>query len=827
MDEHISKQMPWYVPIFSALLVLSVLFWFGVKEQKAIIDTEVEQTKLQRSLLVRMVIKQIEAKLIQTKISVERLARQLAYGFSYYPEDLSKKFDKIVELLPDGTLRSDQSIYNPINEAGIFIPQNVSLNSKDKSLLIQSKNIIENLTTNISRSTYVDTWYMPPNGGIVISWPQQSSFIYEANADFSYEYTDWLQYAAPKINPDKKSFWTNLLFDPVPQIWMLSAVSPIYVNTEWQGAVGHDIPLDNLLSEVKLLDRQQKSDFILFNKEGIVLASDLYSDQLKIENKTVALSELGDEDWLYIFKKAVKERVKKKQQMNYSFNNKFYTVSYIKEQDWFLITSISLEPIYNLVNNSFNQLSNIAIISIALELIILSSLLAWGHKKNNKYLKELQSINGKLSVEKNRYESLVSNISSMVYRCKADKYWTMEYLNGACEAITGYKPNALINNNETKFENIILDKDRLKVRDEVNQAITENRSYEIIFRAQHKDGSIKWLLERGIQIEVGQENVTILEGVITDITELKEVESKLQDLNTNLDRKVKQRTHELEIINNELAVQKDELVSSLEQLKQTQEELVEERKASALSKLVVGMAHELNTPLGNLKMLQSVAQEELIYLEDLIENKQLTQKQLLKFTRSISINFSSLHTNIQKMIDLSTRFKEISISESRGKKSQFNFSLLLSDCVNCQQTELSRNNIKVTFSNENITLFGYKSLLVIVINQLILNSIQHAFSKGRDNNNEIVIETNIVNKTNLIIKYSDNGSGIGCRIQEDIFEPFITSERTTGSLGLGLSIVQNIVLHAFNGDIKCLSSDQKTYFEIFLPDVIRPLAFPT
>lgn len=804
MGEHIYKQVPWYVPILTALIVLSLLFGFGLTEQSSMIEAEVEKTKSQRATLVRVVTQQIENKLGQTKISAIRLARQLSHAFSLSPKGGHKEFDGTVEVLADGSIRSEKVHYNPSKDAGIFIPKEMSLTLKDKSMLIQSKSVIENIAINENKTPFVDAWYMPPSGGIVILWPQQSPFIYEAKADFSYQSTDWLQNASPELNPNKTAFWTNLLFDPVPKVWMLSAVSPVYTNNEWQGAVGHDIPLDNLLSEIKLLDKQQKSDFILFNKKGVILASDIYSERLKSDGKPVLLTDLLDGNWRYIFDKALDEKVVSRQQNNYSFDNKFYTVSYIKEQDWFLATSISLKPIYKLVNKSFSHLSNIAVASIVLELIILSSLLAWGHKKNSSYLQELQSINKVLNAEKNRYESLVGNISSMVYRCKDDQSWTMEYINGACEFITGYSAQDLINNEKVEFGSIIFDDDKRLVRDEVNRAVAHNLEYEVIFRITHKDGSIKWLLERGKMNESNHPGTKILEGVITDITALKETEFKLQDLNTNLDNKVKQRT--------------DELANSLEQLKFAQNELIEEKKASALSKLVVGMAHELNTPLGNLQMLQSVAQEEITSLSNRLEQKKLTQNQLVRFIGDFTTNCESLGKNIKRIIDLSIQFKEVSASDNKGDEARFNLSSLVADCINCHKKELIKNQISTSIFQENITLQSYKNLLTIIIDQLVLNSIQHAF--GDIKNREIKLEAKIINDVHLLITYSDNGSGIEKNLQNDLFEPFVTSERKSGSLGLGLNIVQNLVIHALGGTIKHIPGDKKTCFEIYLPEVV-------
>ena len=125
------------------------------------------------------------------------------------------------------------------------------------------------------------------------------------------------------------------------------------------------------------------------------------------------------------------------------------------------------------------------------------------------------------------YQTLLLNLGGMVYRCKNDKNWTMEFISAGCLSLTGYKQDDLLNNNKLSYNELILPEyqdhlwkkwqEKLKIREPVED------EYEI----RTATGDIKWVWEkgRGIFDKTGQ--LTHLEGLITDITERKLVEKAL------------------------------------------------------------------------------------------------------------------------------------------------------------------------------------------------------------------------------------------------------------------------------------------------------------
>lgn len=127
-----------------------------------------------------------------------------------------------------------------------------------------------------------------------------------------------------------------------------------------------------------------------------------------------------------------------------------------------------------------------------------------------------------------RRSNLISNLPGMAYRCLYDDFWTMQYLSDGSEALTGYNPSELIENNAFAYNDLIFEEDRQYVRNEVQFAIEENRPYTLEYRIRNKRGETKWVWEKGQAVNEKSGKSLILEGFILDISKRKRAEIKLQ-----------------------------------------------------------------------------------------------------------------------------------------------------------------------------------------------------------------------------------------------------------------------------------------------------------
>ncbi|MBS3817087.1 MAG: PAS domain-containing protein, partial [Candidatus Thermoplasmatota archaeon] len=123
-----------------------------------------------------------------------------------------------------------------------------------------------------------------------------------------------------------------------------------------------------------------------------------------------------------------------------------------------------------------------------------------------------------------KLSTLLSNIPGMVYRCKNDKDWTMEYLSEGCKDLTGYDPSELIDNDKVSWAEVIHSEHREKVREEIQESIKKEEPFTFNYKISTKNGGEKTLWELGRPVLDSEGNVEALEGFMTDITD--KVESK-------------------------------------------------------------------------------------------------------------------------------------------------------------------------------------------------------------------------------------------------------------------------------------------------------------
>lgn len=126
--------------------------------------------------------------------------------------------------------------------------------------------------------------------------------------------------------------------------------------------------------------------------------------------------------------------------------------------------------------------------------------------------------------------TLFRNLPGMAYRCRNTPQWEMEFVSDGAEAVCGYTREELVGENAIAYGDLILPDERPRVWREVQQAIESNRQFSLSYPIHHKDGSIRWVWERGVGV-VDENGVVWVEGFMNDITQRKQGEDELVALN--------------------------------------------------------------------------------------------------------------------------------------------------------------------------------------------------------------------------------------------------------------------------------------------------------
>lgn len=142
-----------------------------------------------------------------------------------------------------------------------------------------------------------------------------------------------------------------------------------------------------------------------------------------------------------------------------------------------------------------------------------------------------------LTEKTRQLETLISNLPGLVFRCRNDADWTMEFMSQTCLKITGYQPEAFSNNRDLSYSDIIHPEDKKLVWDEIQQSIDQNRIYHVQYRIINKNQDVKWVYEHGQAVFSEKGEVLALEGIIFDISDqilselaLKESEERFRSI---------------------------------------------------------------------------------------------------------------------------------------------------------------------------------------------------------------------------------------------------------------------------------------------------------
>lgn len=163
-----------------------------------------------------------------------------------------------------------------------------------------------------------------------------------------------------------------------------------------------------------------------------------------------------------------------------------------------------------------------------------------------------------------------------------------------------------------------------------------------------------------------------------------------------------------------------QLSITLNDLETTQRQLVESEKASALTTLVSGMAHQLNTPLGVIITANSIQQEKLQQLESLIEEKKLTVSDMNFFVKQSKEAITLSQSNTEKADEMIRRFKLISAELEGSTLSDF----ALKPFIESKLEQLSKQSlvtVNYQVNGEDTNIYNYSDVLFKVINQLVIN----------------------------------------------------------------------------------------------------------
>lgn len=294
-----------------------------------------------------------------------------------------------------------------------------------------------------------------------------------------------------------------------------------------------------------------------------------------------------------------------------------------------------------------------------------------------------------------------------------------------------------------------------------------------------------------------------------------------------------------------------QLKTTLEELKTTQLQLVQNEKMSSLGQLVAGVAHEINNPVnfiaGNISYAQSYVEDILLvisiyqkYHSDIADkvagemndqdiDLEFIQEDLLKVLTSIKTGTDRIQAIVKSLRNFS-RLDEAEVKDVDIHEGIDSTLLILQSRF---QGKGSCPAIEVYKYYGNLPLIEcYPGQLNQVFMNLLVNAIdalEEKFSQqdpqniDKNNRPKITITTSVLDEQKISIKIADNAGGMPETIQGRIFDPFFTTKPIGKGTGLGLAISYKIITETHQGNLECIS--QSSHGTEFIITLLKRLTF--
>ena len=263
-----------------------------------------------------------------------------------------------------------------------------------------------------------------------------------------------------------------------------------------------------------------------------------------------------------------------------------------------------------------------------------------------------------------------------------------------------------------------------------------------------------------------------------------------------------------------LAQANAELTSTMAQLRSTREDLRRAERLAALGAMVAGVAHQLNTPIGNCVMTASILEERVLAFSQAASGTGLRRSDLAAFVADTAQASTILQRNLAGAARMIDSFKQVATGQDSAARSRFDLAQLLAEVTGAFEPRLRAAGVTLEVAAApGVAMDSYPGALGQVVNQLVQNALLHAFHDGAKGT--IRIEAGAADGQ-VTLACSDNGAGIAEADLARVFEPFFTT-RMGQNTGLGLHIVHNIASNVLGGTIAAASSLGATRFVLHFP----------
>lgn len=249
----------------------------------------------------------------------------------------------------------------------------------------------------------------------------------------------------------------------------------------------------------------------------------------------------------------------------------------------------------------------------------------------------------------------------------------------------------------------------------------------------------------------------------------------------------------------QLSTAKERAERALHTLELAQARLVEAEKLASLGRLVAGVAHEINTPLGIAVTAASRLQEMFRDTCTALLEGRMNKRDLRTWQEQSVEGQQLLHKSLERASRLVQSFKRLAVDQASEQRRRFELSRFLEEVRTTFAPGLTRAGIGIAVECEaGIELDSYPGALFQVLTNLVENARRHGFHERAAGTLHLAAR---MHEGKLLIDVEDDGAGMSPEVAAHAFDPFYTTRRDDGGSGLGLHLVQSLVVGLLGGEV--------------------------
>lgn len=319
-----------------------------------------------------------------------------------------------------------------------------------------------------------------------------------------------------------------------------------------------------------------------------------------------------------------------------------------------------------------------------------------------------------------------------------------------------------------------------------------------------------------LPLEAGDFLAVLMQAGLVQGTELMSMCFRCSDLDSALS--LETLVHELELLCYQLHVQlmRDELDRALDSLRAAQGELLRSEKQAALGIAVAGVAHELNTPLGNCLLSVSTLSDITQTTRQKFEAGTMKRGDVESMLATAETASNILQRNVGAALRLVGDFKRLRTEQAGSPAETVTLSVVLGALLAVFRGRAARQGIELVCDLDascDVPFETHPQLLTQVLSELVENALIHGELQS---GGEIRVQAG-VDAQRVWIRVIDSGRGIPADASHRIFDPFYTT-RMGASSGLGLAMVHNLVSGPLQGEVHAEEGRaQGASFLLYLP----------